>query len=82
MITKDIIEKNGSNVARTCLTIPQISPLNRVLPEVSPVHDLLEITRAFNFVDRRYEVASVAALAIISASVVCMCLNYASVWQF
>lgn len=82
MITKDISEKNGSNVARTCLTRPQISPLNRVLPKVSPVYDLLRITRALNFVDRRYEVASVAALVIISASVAFMCLNYASVWQF
>jgi uncharacterized membrane-anchored protein len=78
MITKTFISKTDERVARIAAK-PRIQALGNILPFPNPIGDLLSATKDLGKIDRSYEVASVIAAIVLSATIVFVVLNYASV---
>jgi hypothetical protein len=78
MITKTFISKSDERVA-VVVAKPRIQALEKILPRANSIGDLLSATKQLGKIDRRYEVASVTAAVVLSAAVVFVVLNYASV---
>ena len=78
MITKTFISKTDERVVRVAAK-PRIQALENILPFPNPIGDLLSATKRLGEIDRSYEVASVIAAIVLSATIVFVVLNYASV---
>jgi hypothetical protein len=80
MITKTFISRSDERVA-LAVAKPRIQALENVLSGPNSIGDLLSATKQLGKSDRTYEVASVTAAIVLSAAIVFMVLNYASVWN-
>ena len=80
MITKTFIGKTDGRVARVKAK-PRVQALQNILPFPNPIGDLLSATKQLGQIDRSYEVASVIAAIVLSATIVFVVLNYASVFN-
>ncbi|HYZ73030.1 MAG TPA: hypothetical protein VE641_08115 [Chthoniobacterales bacterium] len=78
MITKTFISKTDERAARVAAK-PRIQALEKILSFPNPIGDLLSATRQLRKIDQSYEVASVIAAIILSAAIMFVVLNYASV---
>ena len=78
MLTKTFISKTDERVARISAK-PRIRALENILPFPNPIGDLLSATKHLGKIDRSYEVASVIAAIVLSATIVFVVLNYAGV---
>jgi uncharacterized membrane-anchored protein len=78
MITKTFISKTDERVTRVAAK-PRVQALEKILPFPNSIGDLLSATKQLGKIDRRYEVASVIAAIVLSATMVFVVLNYASV---
>ena len=78
MITKTFISKSDERVA-VVVAKPRIQALEKILPRSNSIGDLLSATKQLGKSDRSYEVASVMAAIVLSATIVFVVLNYASV---
>jgi hypothetical protein len=78
MITKTFISKSDERVALVAAK-PRVQALGNILPFPNSISDLLSATKQLGKVDRRYEVASVIAVIVLSATMLFVVLNYASV---
>ena len=78
MITKTFISKSDERVA-VVVAKPRIQALEKILPSANSIGDLLSATKQLGKSDRSCEVASVTAAIILSAAIVFVVLNYASV---
>jgi len=78
MITKKFISKSNERVA-VLVAKPRIQALEKILPRANSIGDLLSATKQLGKIDRSYEVASVTAAIVLSAAIVFVVLNYASV---
>ena len=80
MITKTFISRSDERVA-VAVAKPRIQALENVLLRPNSIGDLLSATKQLGKSDRTYEVASVMAAIVLSAAIVSVVLNYASVWN-
>ena len=78
MITKRFISKTDERVTWVAAK-PRVRALENILPFPNSIGDLLSATKQLGKIDRRYEVASVMAAIVLSATIVFVVLNYASV---
>ncbi|MBV8212413.1 MAG: hypothetical protein JOZ08_04205 [Verrucomicrobia bacterium] len=78
MITKTFISKSDERAARVPVK-PRVQALENILPFPNSIGDLLSSTRRLGKIDRSYEVGSVIAAIVLSAAMVFVVLNYASV---
>jgi hypothetical protein len=78
MITKTFISKSDERVARVAAK-PRIRALENILPFPNSIGDLLSASKQLAKIDRSYEVASVIAAIVLSATVVFVVLNYVRV---
>jgi hypothetical protein len=78
MITKRFISKTDERVTWVAAK-PRVRALENILPFPNSIGDLLSATKQLGKIDRRYEVASVMAAIVVSATIVFVVLNYASV---
>jgi hypothetical protein len=78
MITKTFISKSDERVA-VAVAKPRIQALENVLSRPNSICDLLSATKQLSKSDRSYEVASVMAAIVLSAALMFVVLNYASV---
>jgi len=78
MITKTFIGKSDERVARVAGK-PPVQVLENILPFPNAIGDLLSVTKQLRNIDRSYEVGSVVAAIVLSATMVFVVLNYASV---
>jgi hypothetical protein len=78
MITKTFISKSDERVA-VAVAKPRLQALDNLLWCRSSIGDLLSATRQLSKSDRSYEVVSVMAAIVLSAAIVFVVLNYASV---
>jgi hypothetical protein len=79
MITKTFISKSDERVA-VVVAKPRIQVLEKILLRANSIGDLLSATKQLRKSDRSYEVASVTAAIVLSAAIVFVVLNYASLW--
>jgi len=77
MITKTFISKSEESVARVAPK-PRVQALENILPFPNAIGDLLSATKQLRNIDRNYEVGSVVAVIVLSATMVFVVLNYAS----
>jgi hypothetical protein len=77
MIIKTFISKSDEKVALVAAK-PRVQALGNVLPFPNSIGDLLSATKQLSKIDRSYEVASVIAAIVLSATIVFVVLNYAS----
>jgi hypothetical protein len=78
MITKTFISKSDERVAPVPAK-PRVQALENILPFPNSIGDLLSSTKQLRKIDRSYEAASVIAAIVLSATIVFVVLNYASV---
>jgi hypothetical protein len=78
MITKTFISKTDERVARVKVK-PRVQALENILPFPNSMGDLLSASKQLSKIDRSYEVASVIAAIVLSATILFVVLNYASV---
>ena len=78
MIIKTFISKTDERVARVKAK-PRVQALENILPFPNSMGDLLSATKQLGKIDRSYEVASVIAAIVLSATMLFVVLNYASV---
>jgi hypothetical protein len=78
MITKTFISKSDERVTGVT-TKPRVQALDNILPFPSAIGDLLSAAKQLGNIDRSYEVAAVVAAIVLSATMVFVVLNYASV---
>ncbi|MBV8484519.1 MAG: hypothetical protein JO077_16850 [Verrucomicrobia bacterium] len=77
MITIRFISKSDESVAVVAAK-PRVQALARILPRPISICDLLDSTKQLSKIDRRYELASVMAVILLSTAIVFVVLNYAS----
>jgi hypothetical protein len=78
MIIKTFISKADERVAPVKAK-PRVQALENILPFPNSMGDLLSATKQLGKIDRSYEVASVIAAIVLSATMMFVVLNYASV---
>ncbi|MBV8099435.1 MAG: hypothetical protein JOZ31_09790 [Verrucomicrobia bacterium] len=78
MITKTFISKSDERVVRVAAK-PRVQAPENILPFPNLIGDLLSATKQLREADRSYEVASIIAAIVLSATIVFAVLNYASV---
>jgi len=77
MIIKTFISKSDEKVALVAAK-PRVQAGENLLPFPNSIGDLLSATKQLGKIDRRYEVASVIAAIVLTATIVFVVLNYAS----
>jgi hypothetical protein len=78
MIIKTFISNSDEKVALVAAK-PRVQAVGSVLPFPNSIGDLLSATKQLAKTDRNYEVASVIAAILLSATILFVVLNYASV---
>ncbi|HTD14328.1 MAG TPA: hypothetical protein VK673_04080 [Chthoniobacterales bacterium] len=78
MITKTFISKSDERVTWVAAK-PRVQALENILPFPNAIGDLLSATKQLRNIDRSYEMASVVAAIVLSATMVFVVLNYARV---
>jgi hypothetical protein len=77
MIIKTFISNSDEKVALVAAK-PRVQALGNVLPFPNSIGELLSATKQLAKTDRNYEVASVIAAIVLSATILFVVLNYAS----